>query len=148
MRDINLSDNMTQMSLVMDKCRILLETAQSKIKDADRLSEDAKLLYSQLKFEDVWEEIKRIFFSDLSEENSHKNGNKASDIKAFFSRLEQIFIKNSSDIKNMKTFFNNPGLESFVKSAVLENSLYYKAIESAAKRGAKLFFKDILEVPG
>ena len=147
-RDISQSENMTQMSLVKEKCRVLFETSQSLLKNNKMFSEDQKLFYGQLKFEDIWEEIERIFFSDLSEKNSSKNDSKSSDIKDVFSRLNQIFGKNSSESENMKIFFNGSRLESSFRQGINKlirgDSFQQKAIESAAKRSAKLYYQDIL----
>ncbi|MBO6055783.1 MAG: hypothetical protein J6P84_02235 [Alphaproteobacteria bacterium] len=87
------SENMSQMSSVKDMFHEFFEIIRSRTENADWLSEDAKLLFSQLKFEDVWEEIERILFSDSPTKNS--SGNDSEDMefatkeaaKSFFERV-------------------------------------------------------------
>ena len=138
----NQSENVAPMSKVKTKHRTLFETAQSQVKDNNKLSEDAKLFYSNLEFEAIWEEIERIFFSDSSSEKAKQT----SDVKEILSRLEKIFGKNSSEAENLKTLLNGPkaSFRQIVKGSKFEHPLRKKAIESAGKRGAKLFFKDVL----
>ena len=87
------SENMSQMSSVKDMFHEFFEIIRSRTENANWLSEDAKLLFSQLKFEDVWEEIERILFSDSPTKNF--SGNDSEDMefatkeaaKSFFERV-------------------------------------------------------------
>ena len=139
------SRTMAPVSSAKDKFFALFKTAQSQLKDNQKLSEDTRLFFSNLEFEAVWEEIERIYFSDSSSENARQSAN----VKEILSRLNQIFGENSSEAKNMKTLLNSPeaSFRQIVKAPKFEDSLRQKAIESAGKRGAKLFYKDVLRVP-
>ncbi len=137
------SEHMTPVSSVKDKCRELFEISRSNLENNKLLSENAKLLYSNLKFKDIWEEINRIFCKDPSGDDG-----RASDVKDILSGLKQIFGENSSEEKNIKILLNQPRLKSsfsqIVKGTESEGSFRQRAIESAAKRSAKLFYKNVL----
>ena len=57
---INYSENMIPLSPMKDNCCKLLDYAKNQIKDCSWLTEDAKLLYSNLKFEDVWNQMELV----------------------------------------------------------------------------------------
>ena len=132
---VNQSAGMIRVSS-KEKCRTLFETAQSLLKDNKEFSKDQKSFYGQLKFDDIWEEIERIFFSDSSLDNAKQT----SDVKEILSRLEQIFGEKSSEAESLKTLLNSPEayFRQIVKVSKFEDSLRQKAIESAGKRGARL----------
>lgn len=122
MRDISQSENMTHMSLVKDKQRELFKIARSGVENADWLSEDAKLLYSKLRFEDVWKQIEIVFSSSLNK----------SDTEGFFDRIlgnvraSKEYVDVVEKVKNnAKKFY-----EQVLGSSKLGKVLYEKAVET------------------
>ena len=54
---------------VKNKCRTLFAKAQSGLEKNEWLSEDAKLLYSKLNFNDIWKQIKLVLASNFLNRN-------------------------------------------------------------------------------
>jgi len=114
---INQSKNMRDLSIKKEACKKLFDLAQSGLKENNRFSEDAKLLYSKLKFEDVWKEIEQIFFSIAPDENNSKN------------------ISNNLEIS----------FKQMVRGTKLRDALYkFYSTEEIGKRKAKFFYKQVL----
>ena len=120
-RDISQSENMTQMSLVKDKQYKLFKIAQSEIKNADWLSEDAKLLYSELRFEDVWKQIEVVFSSSLNRSDTDFFDRILGNIRASKEYVDVVEkVKN-----NAKRFY-----KQVLGSSELGKVLYEKAVET------------------
>ena len=112
---------MTQMSLVKDKQYKLFKIAQSEIKNADWLSEDAKLLYSELRFEDVWKQIEVVFSSSLNRSDTDFFDRILGNVRASKEYVDVVEkVKN-----NVKRFY-----KQVLGSSELGKSLYEKAVET------------------